>query len=58
MNVKLALLWGEHQVLQFFPSPPSQLPAKGIFLTAVGKNMIANRVPDRTGMYLRSGHSM
>lgn len=44
--------------LQFFPSPPSQLPANSIFLRPVGKNITANWLRDRTGMYLGSGHSV
>lgn len=52
-------MYGRALSAQFFPSPPSQLPANGTFFRAVGKNMTANRLPDRTGIqYLRSGHSL
>jgi len=43
---------------QFFPSPPSQLPANGIFFRTVRESRTANRLLGRTGMYLGSGHSL
>lgn len=58
VNGKLQFVWAEQLSAQFFLSPPSELPTTGIFFRDVKKNMTANRLLDRTGMYLGSAHSL
>lgn len=58
VNGKLEFVCAEQLSAQFFLSPPSELPTTGVFFRDAKKNMTANRLLDRTGVYLGSAHSM